>query len=533
MSAGILSRLAARRPSSRLGLTFVAGLLAGLAFAPAYLVPLWPLGFALTLVLIYQAQTWPLRLGLSFLFSYGYMLTGLYWVSLAPTASPEFYFTIPFALLLLPAVTAVFGTLALFLAGFWRGNPLSYGLCSAGLWLFFEWRRGIDLTGAAWNRVGMIWTWDALPLQIAALGGVPLLSALTLLCGLAAFLIVLGRRPLGLGLLASVLVVTFTFGALRLWGTPIEAQATLAEVQLRLVQSNIPKNTFSGTWVYEEHLRRSTQSPLEGISHVIWPEGSVRAHLDQQTDLRADLAAHLAPAPYSLVFGRRWADSGPDNPGGAIIGAASHLSAYLIDHSTLNYAAYDKTQLVPFGEYIPYAGLFDRLGFSPLTGQLLSRVPGDGPRTLSLPGSPPVGVFICYDSLFSGRITDPNDRPLWLATLTEDAWYILPDLPWLAHTPGPYQHLAESRLRAVEEGLAVARASNPGISLVFDPFGRVWSDILPLNAAGFLDSSVPAPRARPLFSRLGYSPVALGLVFLFLLAALLTCGRSGPEPLCG
>lgn len=525
MSIGALTWLAERRPRTRLALTFLSGLLAGLAFAPLYLVPLWPLGFALTLALIYQAQRWHMRLALSFLFSYGYMLTGLYWVSIAPTASPEFYFIIPFALLLLPAVTAIFGTLALFFAGFWRGNALSYGFFASGLWMFFEWRRGIDLTGAAWNRVGMIWTWDALPIQVAALGGIPLLSGLTVLCGLAIFLFIMGNRRLGAGLLIAPLLFVFVFGAVRLWTIPLDTQETLPDVQVRLVQANIPKNTFNGTFVYEEHLRRSQSRSLEGISHVIWPEGSIRAHLDLEPQIRADLAARLSPAPFSLVFGRRSAD--PELGVEARFGGPTHLSAYLIDHETLDYAAYDKTQLVPFGEYVPYTAVFERLGFSALTGNFLGRVPGAGARTLTLPGSASVGVFICYDSLFSGRIVDPENRPEWLATITEDAWYILPDIAWLSRTPGPYQHLAESRLRAVEEGLSVARASNPGVSLVYDPYGRQWSGRLPLNTAGSIDSTIPKPLRRTLFSRLGYHQTYVSLVVLFLLVALPMRLRSG------
>jgi len=518
LTPSILTWLTERRPRTRLALTFLAGLLAGLSFAPLYLVPLWPLGFGLTLALIYQAKHWPMRLGLSFVFSYGYMLTGLYWVSVAPTADPAFYFIIPFALLLMPAVTAIFGVLALFLAGFWRGGPLSYGLFASGLWLFFEWRRGIDLTGAAWNRVGMIWTWDALPMQVAALGGIPLLSALTVLCGLAVFLVLMGQRRLGLGLLMTPLILVFAFGAVRLLGNPLEGQETLEDVNVRLVQANIPMNHPDSTWVYEEHLRHSTRRPLDGISHVIWPEGSIRAHLDLEPQIRADLAQRLSPAPFSLVFGRRSAASNLD--GTAHFLAPTHLSAYLIDHGTLDYTAYDKTQLVPFGEYVPYAGVFERMGFSALTGGFIGRVPGEGPRTLILPGSAPLGVFICYDSLFSGRIVDPEDRPQWLATITEDAWYILPDVPWLARTPGPYQHLAESRLRAVEEGLSVARASNPGVSLIYDPYGREWSGRLPLSSSGHIDSTIPAPTRATLFSFLGYNRVYLLLITLYVLFAL-------------
>ena len=505
------SNLVARRGRTRSLVIFLVGLLAGLAFAPAYLVPLWPLGFGLTLGLIYRSQTWRMRLWLSFLFSYGYMLSSLYWISLAPTADPQFYFIIPFALVLLPAATALFGTLALFLAGFWRRNPVEFGFLAAALWMFFEWRRGVDLTGFAWNRVGMIWTVDPVTMQLAALGGVPLLSAISVLLGLGVFLALTQHRRFGLGLILLPTFALLIFGSARLALTPLESQDTLPDVNVRLVQANIPKNSRSGSAIYEEHLRLSANRDLDQISHVIWPEGSIRDHLDINPGLRGHLAQNLSPAPFSLVFGRREAVPGVGHFG------PTHLSAYLIDHERDAFETYDKSQLVPFGEYIPYQDIFGRLGFSALTGQFFGRVPGAGPTTLDLEGSPAVGVFICYDSIFTGQIVDQEDRPEWLATITEDAWYILPEIPLLAKTPGPYQHLAESRLRAVEEGLSVARASNPGISMVIDPYGRSWSETLRLGDRGTLDSTIPKALPRPVYSRVGPLLWYIGLSLFFLI----------------
>ena len=158
------------------------------------------------------------------------------------------------------------------------------------------------------------------------------------------------------------------------------------------------------------------------------------------------------------------------------------------------------------------------MGFQAITGGFIDRQPGHGPQTLRLsPDDPGVGVFICYDSIYSGQIVDQDDRPAWLATLTEDAWYIDPSIPGLARTPGPYQHAAEARLRAVEEGLSVARASNPGISLVYDPYGRVWSQVIGLNQQGFVDSTIPVATAQTLYAQLGPNFSALLYTFVFCL----------------
>ena len=506
-------------PIRRLGLIFILGLLAGLAFAPTFLVPLWPLGFGVALLFIYQAQTWRMRLGVSFLFSYGYMLSGLYWISLAPSAIPDFYFLIPVALIVLPAFAASFGTLALFLAGFWRKDPLSYGLIALGFWMFFEWRRGIDLTGFAWNRAGMIWAVDPATMQAAALGGVPLLSLISILAGVGVFLLFFERRGMGAGFILVPCLALVAFGLIRLGLNPQSGMETIPDLRVRLVQANIPKNSVNPNLVYDTHLDLSNSQPLDGITHVIWPEGSVRAFLDQRADLRQHLATSLNPVPFSLVFGREAVEL--QNEDQKLKGTGAHLSAYLIDHRKNRFATYKKMHLVPFGEYIPYKFIFKYLGFSALTGQFLDRIPGQAPQTLDLPNSPKVGVFICYDSIYSGQIVDQSNRPDWLVTLTEDAWYILPDIPVLQKTPGPYQHYAEARVRAIEEGLSIARASNPGISAVIDPFGRQWGEKLNLGDQAILDSSIPVKQSKTFYSFINISTLYLFFTFIPAFIALL------------
>ena len=138
-------------------------------------------------------------------------------------------------------------------------------------------------------------------------------------------------------------------------GLPFAQQDILPDVNVRLVQANIPKGGGgSGNDIFETHLTTSTQAPLEGISHVIWPEGSIRGNLDQEPAISAILADRLAPAANALVFARRAADQG----------TGTHLSAYLMDMETRQWDAYDKARLVPFGEYISFRPLLGALGLS-------------------------------------------------------------------------------------------------------------------------------------------------------------------------
>ena len=144
-------------------------------------------------------------------------------------------------------------------------------------------------------------------------------------------------------------------------------------------------------------------------------------------------------------------------------------------------ATYDKQHLVPFGEYVPLKNL---LGLKKLTEGLTDFTPGPGIRTLKLDGLPPFSPMICYEVIFSGRVTDRQARPEWLLNITNDAWY--------GTRTGPYQHFDQARLRAAEEGLPMARVAGTGISAIIDGYGRVLGK-LDLGTKGVLDGGLPRP----------------------------------------
>jgi apolipoprotein N-acyltransferase len=126
--------------------------------------------------------------------------------------------------------------------------------------------------------------------------------------------------------------------------------------------------------------------------------------------------------------------------------------------------------------------------------------PGPGPETLHITGLPPVGPLICYEAIFSGQIVDEADRPAWLVNVTDDAWF--------GDSAGPRQHFADARLRAVEEGLPLARDANSGITAMFDAFGHV-NAFLPLKSQGVLVVALPGSLPEPFFARYGLAIPAM------------------------
>jgi apolipoprotein N-acyltransferase len=191
-------------------------------------------------------------------------------------------------------------------------------------------------------------------------------------------------------------------------------------------------------------------------------------------------------------------------------------SLYMYGPGAMALGIYDKSHLVPFGEYLPLAPLLSRLGLGQLTGGNVGFAAGDGPRLFELPGAPPLTPLICYEDVFPGAVTPASGRPGWLVVVTDDSWFG----PWA----GPYQHLLIARFRAIEEGLPIARAANTGISAVIDARGRIIAS-LGLNQGGPIDAGLPQALSPTLTARFGDLGFAIILLASVIAASLLSLRR--------
>jgi apolipoprotein N-acyltransferase len=166
----------------------------------------------------------------------------------------------------------------------------------------------------------------------------------------------------------------------------------------------------------------------------------------------------------------------------------------VIDHNGSILSIYDKLHLVPFGEYLPFQSFLESLGLMQLTKVPGGFLAGDRRRRMAVPGAPAMLPLICYEVIFPGEAVPPGERPGWLLNLTNDAWFGI--------SPGPYQHLQQARVLAIEQGLPLIRTANSGVSAVIDPLGRIVQS-LPLGSAGTLDAQLPRPIAATVYARLG------------------------------
>lgn len=162
---------------------------------------------------------------------------------------------------------------------------------------------------------------------------------------------------------------------------------------------------------------------------------------------------------------------------------------------------YDKVHLVPFGEYLPFQRLLERLGLMQLTKVVGGFLSGDRRRAMDVAGAPKMLPLICYEAIFPGAAVPSGERPGWLVNVTNDGWFGI--------SSGPYQHFQQARVLAIAEGLPLVRAANTGISAVIDPVGRIINS-LPLGVEGVLDARLPTAIEPTIY--LSYGNYALILV---------------------
>jgi apolipoprotein N-acyltransferase len=475
-------RLLARRPGLA---AFALGLLSAAALPPLHLIPVLALSLPGLLALISARSTWRGAAMMGIWFGTGHHIAGLYWITEAILIeATTFWWLVPTGVPMLAAFLALF--IALPCAATHLAPAPSRPYILAGGWVLSDIARQFLLSGFPWNPLGSVWAIPGMAgdimLQPAAWIGIHGLTLATILLPL------LPRR-----VAASLLAAWIALGTLRL--APNPAPATPLTVVL--IQGNIAQE---GKWerakafrIFEHYLALTRAAR---IAHPdtpllpIWPETAVPFLVDADPDARAAIAE---------------AAGGPAIVGALRFDAARrpYNSLMALDPGGHLIATYDKWHLVPFGEYQP--GWFP-LPIAFVRGDGFGR--GPGPATWHLPGIPPLGLLICYESIFPGQIVAP-DRPDWLALVTNDAWF--------GDSAGPRQHLAAARLRAVEEGLPLMRAANTGISAGFDGYGRELGR-LAMNESGTLALALPGKLPPPPFARWGLA------IPLLLAAAIIAAG---------
>ena len=485
-------------------ITIVLGALAASALPPVYCLP----G-----LIAFSALVWRLegRVGSAraawhgWLFGFGFHLVGLYWISNALLVeSDRFAVFVPLAAIGLPMALALFPAIAMAMVPKLSAPGWTRALVVAGMWSVADYARGHLFTGFPWNLPAYALSFSDEMSQSGAVLGAYGLSFMVLMAAIGPAIALGPNRPRArirgqgwLGLLCLILpALAWAGGAARLAtaGPGVDETVIIRLVQGNIAQKDKWKPELRGRHIarYLDLSQKSTPTRrgpglTQGLSPtvIIWPETAVPGFLAQSRELRHALAT-VAPAGGTLVTGAPSLTEGTPR--------RIHNSLIGIGADGLVNARYDKIRLVPFGEYVP---LRSWLSLPRVVQSFTDFTSGTSPEAIAVQGLGLVRPLICYEIIFPGEVIDTSGptRPRALLNLTNDAWY--------GRSSGPYQHLVNSRTRAIEEGIPLIRAANTGISGIYDAYGRATVQ-LTLDETGLADGYLPLPVETPtIYSRFG------------------------------
>lgn len=507
-------------------LAAAAGAFGALGFAP---YNAWPVLFVSFGVLVWLLDGAFLRheklkgrlIGASligFSFGYGFFLANFYWIAEAFLVEPERHaWLIPFVLAAFPAWMALYFVLACMLAMLLWGKGATRVFALAFAFAIGEYVRGHLFTGQPWNLIGYSLTANLPMMQMVSLTGIYALTLFAVLL-FASVLAVFAPKGLegrasatGLALIAVALLAAGTgWGYWRLAHAPRE----MTDLSLRIVQTSVAQNEKwrpeNARAIFEDYLAYSRETKdgvgLKDIDILIWPETAIPAVLPDEPEALSTIGEMLPDGTRLLVGSIRIARY--RNSQGMPLPRKFFNSLLIIGGKGRIQASYDKIHLVPFGEYLPFQSLLERMGVMQLTGGIRGGFTGGkGSRRLRLSDAPPLMPLICYEILFPDEVNAGEQRAGWMVNVTNDAWF--------GRSVGPYQHFHHARVRAVEQGLPLVRAANTGISAIIDPYGRIEAR-LGLGKKGVVDGVLPnaiPPTFFALHER-GIEILSLFLVFI-------------------
>ncbi len=443
-----------------LPLCFIAGALASLAMPPLNAWFILPFSFAVFYLALYTAPHKRSAFLRGWVFGFGYFAFGLSWIGNALLVEGNDYkWAWPLAVSALPAGLALFTAFSsLIIKAFANLKSTSGFFAFVGIFSLFEWLRGHLFTGFPWNLFGYSWAqWPAMT-QGIFLSDTYMLSLLTVLwASVFGFALLQGRKAFPAGVIC---LISFAFwlgyGQMRLMG----AEDLVHEnVQVRVIQPNIDqsekwqRDKMAGHFAKMVEMSRA-RSEDNVTTYIVWPESALSYWIAHDAGAMGSIRQMLYSYPENAVLYTGMLRRDP-------VSGGYFNSLVAIDKAGQISNIYDKSHLVPFGEYIPFQQYIPLKPVAQFTGFQT----GSGPQSFSTPEGLSYSPLVCYEVLFPHNVVATGDHPDFIINVTNDGWY--------GRSAGPYQHLAITQFRAVESGVTVLRSANTGISAVISPYGAI------------------------------------------------------------
>lgn len=457
---------------------FLCGWLAVAALPPFFVWPVLLICVSVLLWLINRSNSAKKSFGLGYSFGFAFFAFGLSWINNALLIeATTFGWLIPITFVASGAFFGLFAAIPAWLCWYVRKPILQY-LLFTSLFVLCEWVRSFFLTGFPWNLLGTTLAFSDTMIQLASIGGTYLLSLMVLLVAGIPFVFLnikgLKNRVMLLSLVAILIGGIYGFGWWRLNKHPYEK----SDVVVRLVQPAIPQsmkwNPAQLDMNLQKHIKMSQYPSDEKINFIVWGETAFPYSLEFDDYQRSLLQYAIPEKTWLLTGGLRYKLLNDRE-------YEVYNSLFVVDDKTNIVDSYDKSHLVPFGEYVPLREYLPKWA-RPIASAIGNFRKGNGPKVMQVEKLPKFGGLVCYEVIFPHEILNQNNRPDWLVNITNDGWY--------GKSAGPYQHLVATKMRAVEEGVTIVRVAGSGISALVDPVGRIIKQI-GLHQEGIADVNLP------------------------------------------
>ena len=442
------------------------------------------------------------------LFGFGYFVSSLYWISISLTFDPNFKFLVPFAVILVPGFLALFYAMitGLFIIFKPKKNLSSFFLFSA-IFGIAEYLRGTILTGFPWNLIAYSFSNHLEILNITSIIGIYSFNLFCISLFISPSLIILNNSKINISVFIAffIIIVSFYIFGSQNFNKFDNAEVDKHDYKIRIVSSNISidryYNNTDPVTAIKELIKISSPEKNEKIIFV-WPEGILPGISQKQLKEYKWLFENKFDEKHLLVIGINNQLYEDQN-----IKYFNSLSIYDKNFDIIN--SYNKINLVPFGEFLPFEKTLNKIGFKTITNNYQSYSKGNRRDIIEINKdnySLKILPLICYEIIYSGKIFD-NSNFDFIINISEDGWF--------GESIGPQQHFTHSIYRAIESGKYILRSANNGVTAIINPLGIIEKQV-DLNQSGYVDF-IESKKVEPtLYSKYGNKSFVL-IILLYIL----------------
>ncbi len=441
------------------------------------------------------------------LFGFGYFLSSLYWISISLTFDQNFKLLIPITIILIPAFLGLFyGCFTLcFIISKPKKITKSFFTFSL-LFGIFEFIRGSILTGFPWNLIAYSFVNHLEILSITSLIGTYGFNLFCISLFTSPAILVLRETKKDIAVCIVFLLLPFLF---YLNGSTykkkfLTSDNIIYDYKIRAIGTNISLDRFYSNIepvsVINDLIEISDPNKSEKIIFV-WPEGILPSISQKEL------------VEYKWLFENRFSENHllaiGNNSQLSKDGNTDYFNSFSIYDQNLNLLhAYNKINLVPFGEFLPFEKILKNIGLRVLTNNYQSYSRGNKREIININRgdfSFKILPLICYEIIYSGKLYRNENFDL-IVNISEDGWF--------GKSIGPKQHFVHSIFRAVESGKYIIRSANNGIAAVINPLGIVEQKVK-FGTSGYIDFNEARKIQPTTFSKYG-NKIFIILIFLYI-----------------